>query len=73
MHSSLMGRAGVRPEVIRDNMGHANIDVTQNVYGKSWWEERVEAVTRMATSLLGGAKANGSPMGAQSKTEATCN
>jgi hypothetical protein len=19
-------------------MGHANIDVTQNVYGKSWWE-----------------------------------
>jgi len=27
-------------------MGHANIDVTQNVYGRSWWEERVEAVTR---------------------------
>jgi hypothetical protein len=26
-------------------MGHANIDVTQNVYGRSWWEERVEAVT----------------------------
>ena len=37
MHSSLMLREGARPEVVRDNMGHANIDVTQNVYGKSWW------------------------------------
>lgn len=41
MHSSLMGRSGARPEVIRDNMGHSDIDITQNVYGKSWWEERV--------------------------------
>jgi integrase len=41
MHSSLMLRMGARPEVTRDNMGHANNDVTQNVY--SWWEERVEA------------------------------
>ena len=31
---------GVRPEVTRDNMGHTTIDVTQNVYSKSWWEER---------------------------------
>lgn len=46
MHSSLTLREGARPEVVRDNMGHANIDVTQNVYGKSWWEERVDAVTR---------------------------
>jgi len=46
MHSSLMLRTGARPEVARDNIGHANIDVTQNVYGRSWWEERVEAVTR---------------------------
>jgi hypothetical protein len=30
---------------VRHNMGHANIDVTQIVYGKSWWEERVYAVT----------------------------
>ena len=37
MHSSCMLREGARPEVGRDNMGHANIDVTQNVYGKSWW------------------------------------
>jgi hypothetical protein len=45
MHSSLMGRAGARPEVIRDNMGHSEIDTAQNIYGKSWWEERVDAVS----------------------------
>jgi integrase len=51
MHSSLMSSAGVRPEVTRDNMGHANIDVTQNVYNKTWWEERVEAVSMAAASV----------------------
>jgi integrase len=35
MHSSHMLREGARPEIVRDNMGHANIDVTQIVYGKS--------------------------------------
>ena len=57
MHSSLMLRQGARPEVVRDNMGHANIDVTQNVYGKSWWEERVEAVTRAVEAVATAAKA----------------
>jgi integrase len=52
MHSSLMGRAGARAEVIRDNMGHSEIDVTQNIYGKSWWEERVEAVSDAVELLL---------------------
>ena len=51
MHSSLMLREGARPEVVRDNMGHANIDVTQIVYGKSWWEERVDAVTRAVEAV----------------------
>ncbi|PYX96678.1 MAG: hypothetical protein DMG71_05075 [Acidobacteria bacterium] len=51
MHSSLMSSVGVRPEVTRDNMGHANIDVTQNVYNKTWWEERVEAVSMAAASV----------------------
>ena len=37
--------------MVRDNMGHANIDVTQNVYGKSWWEERVDAVTRAVEAV----------------------
>jgi integrase len=52
MHCSLMLRTGARPEVTRDNMGHANIDVTQNVYGRSWWEERVEAVTRTVDAVF---------------------
>ena len=52
MHSSLMLREDARPEVVRDNMGHANIDMTQNVYGKSWWEERVEAVTRAVDAVI---------------------
>jgi integrase len=51
MHSSLMSSVGVRPEVTRDNMGHATIDVTQNVYNKTWWEERVEAVSLAAASV----------------------
>jgi len=53
MHCSLMLQTGARPEVTRDNMGHANIDVTQNVYGRSWWEERVEAVTRTVDAIYG--------------------
>jgi integrase len=52
MHSSLMLRTGARPEVTRDNMGHANIDVAQNVYGRSWWEERVQAVTRTIDAVF---------------------
>jgi integrase len=51
MHSSLMSSIGVRPEVTRDNMGHANIDVTQNVYNRTWWEERVEAVSMAAATV----------------------
>ena len=40
MHFSRTLRDGARPEVVRNNMGHANICVTQNVCGKWWWEER---------------------------------
>ena len=36
-HSSHKLRDGARPEVVRDILGHASIDVTQNVYGKSEW------------------------------------
>ena len=35
MHSNHMVREGARLEVVRDNMGHANIDVTHDVYAKS--------------------------------------
>lgn len=51
MHSSLMSSVGVRPEVTRDNMGHSTVDVTQNVYTRTWWEERVEAVSLAAASV----------------------
>src|SRR5260370_20307629 len=37
LHSSQRLREGARPEVVWDNMSHANIDVTQNVYGNGWW------------------------------------
>jgi hypothetical protein len=32
MHSSYMFARRRKEEIVRDNMGHANIDVTQNVY-----------------------------------------
>ncbi|MHB8302525.1 MAG: tyrosine-type recombinase/integrase [Acidobacteriaceae bacterium] len=51
MHASLMSSVGVRPEVTRDNMGRSTIDVTQNVYGKTWWEERAEAVSLAAARV----------------------
>lgn len=57
-HACLMGRAGARPEVIRDNMGHSDIDVTQNVYGKSWWTERVDAVSAAVDLLMSSGKEN---------------
>ncbi len=52
MHSSLILRTGTRPEVTRDNMGHANIVVTQNAYRRNWWEEKVEAVTRTIDAVF---------------------
>jgi integrase len=49
MHASLMRRFGARLEVARDNMGHAGGtgSITLDVYSKTWWNERVEAVTRI--------------------------
>jgi hypothetical protein len=35
MHSGHMLREGTWPEIVRDYMGHANIDVTQIVFGES--------------------------------------
>ncbi len=33
-----------------------NIDVTQNVYAKSWWEERVDALTQAVEAITDAAK-----------------
>jgi site-specific recombinase XerD len=38
MLSSHMLREGATPEIVRDILGQANIDLTQNAYGKRWWE-----------------------------------
>jgi len=51
MHSGHMLREGARPEIVRNNRGHANIDVTQIVYRKNWWEERVDAVTQAVQAV----------------------
>jgi len=54
MHASLMRRYGARLEVARDNMGHAGStgSITLDVYSKTWWDERVDAVTRVVDAVL---------------------
>ena len=54
MHASLMRRFGGRLEVARDNMGHAGNtgSITLDVYSKTWWDERVEAVTRVVEAVF---------------------
>ncbi len=52
MHASLMRRFGGRLEVARDNMGHAASTGSLDVYFKTWWDERVEAVTRIVEAVL---------------------
>lgn len=52
MHASLMRRTGARPEVTRDNMGHSDIDMTLNGYSESWWDERVNAVSRAVAAVF---------------------
>jgi integrase len=44
-------REGARADDLRDILGHANIDVTQNVYGKNCWEEREDAVTQAVEAM----------------------
>ena len=54
MHASLMRRFGARLEVARDNMGHSGStgSITLDVYSKTWWNERVEAVTRVVEAVF---------------------
>ncbi len=54
MHASLMRRFGARLEVARDNMGHAGSSgsITLDVYSKTWWNERVEAVSRIVEAVF---------------------
>jgi hypothetical protein len=54
MHASLMRRFGARLEVARDNIGHAGSSgsITLDVYSKTWWSERVEAVSRIVEAVF---------------------
>ncbi|HWR35376.1 MAG TPA: tyrosine-type recombinase/integrase [Clostridia bacterium] len=53
LHSSLSMRTGASPEVTRDNMGHSEVDVTQNIYTGSWWEQRAAAVEGIEALIWG--------------------
>jgi hypothetical protein len=46
-----MRRTRARAEVTRDNMGHSEVGVTLNVYSESWWDERVDAVSRALAAM----------------------
>jgi hypothetical protein len=52
-------REGARADDVRDILGHANIDVTQNVYGKNCLEEREDAVTQAVEAMTNAAPAGG--------------
>ena len=54
MRASLMRRYGARLGVARDNMGHAGStgSITLDVYSKTWWDERVDAVTRIVEAVF---------------------
>jgi integrase len=53
MHASLMRRFGARVEIARDNMGHAGSSgsITLDIYSKTWWNERVEAVNSIVEAV----------------------
>ena len=53
LHSSLSMRVGTSPEVTRDNMGHSTVDVTQNIYTGTWWEQRRAAVEGIGNLIWG--------------------
>ncbi len=42
MHPTHLLREGATPAVVPSILGHPNINVTQDVCGKSRWEEREE-------------------------------
>ncbi|MGH9454437.1 MAG: hypothetical protein ACRD2O_10770 [Terriglobia bacterium] len=57
---------------MRDILGHANIDVTQNVYSKSWWDEQVDAVTR-AVEVVANAAQNAKKQEKKNQSESVGN
>ena len=52
MHASLMRRTGARAEVARDNMGHSECPTTLEIYSKTWWDERLAAVSAVVDLVM---------------------
>jgi integrase len=52
MHASLMRRAGARAEIARDNMGHSETSMVLDGYSRTWWDERVNAVSRVVAEVF---------------------
>jgi hypothetical protein len=54
VHASRMRCYGARLEVARDNMGHAGSSgsITLDVYSRTWWSERVDAVSRVVEAVF---------------------
>jgi hypothetical protein len=44
---------GASPEITRDNMGHSTVDVTQNIYTGTWWDQRRAAVEGIGNLIWG--------------------
>jgi integrase len=51
-HSSILADLKVRPKVVADQLGHS-VDVNQNVYTRSSFGVRKEAVNALALALNG--------------------
>lgn len=52
MHASLIRRTGARAEVARDNMGHSEIPTSLEVYSRTWWDERADAVSAVVEMVM---------------------
>ncbi|HZD31493.1 MAG TPA: hypothetical protein VE779_07510, partial [Candidatus Angelobacter sp.] len=64
MHASLMRRTGARAEITRDNMGHSEIPTTLEIYSKTWWDERADAVSAVVGMVMNSdGKADGESAG----------
>ena len=49
-------REGARAEDVQDILGHADIGVIQNVYGKKRWEEGEDEVTQAVEAMTNAAQ-----------------
>src|ERR1039458_654343 len=41
----------LKAKATRDNMGHSTVDITQNIYTGTWWEQRKAAVEGISSLI----------------------